>query len=121
MQYFNSRNYDKMPFILHQTHRYLLIVYNITDYDGDSLLWTNNINVPCKPPTHVFEGKVRQKKWGQYTSKYGIYSILNRFTCTVFVTQRNKNGFRLVFISFRCLFDYFFRHYQKLPSLVCVV
>jgi hypothetical protein len=36
-------------------------------------LWTNNINVPCKPPTHVFEGKVRQKKWGQYTSKYGIH------------------------------------------------
>jgi hypothetical protein len=37
-------------------------------------LWTNNINVPCKPPTHVFEGKVRQKKWGQYTSKYGKQS-----------------------------------------------
>jgi hypothetical protein len=35
-------------------------------------LWTNNINVPCKPPTHGFEGKVRQKKWGQYTSKYGM-------------------------------------------------
>jgi hypothetical protein len=36
MQYFNGCNYDKMPFILYQTHRYLLIVYNITDYDGDS-------------------------------------------------------------------------------------
>jgi hypothetical protein len=40
-----------------------------------AFLWTNNINVPCKPPTHVFEGKVRQKKWGQYTSKYGIGNV----------------------------------------------
>jgi hypothetical protein len=30
-------------------------------------LWTNNIYVPCKPPTHVFEGKVRQKKSGGNT------------------------------------------------------
>jgi hypothetical protein len=75
MQYFNGCNYDRMPFILHQTYRYLFIMYNITDYDGDSFLWTNNINVLCKPPTHVFKGKVRHKRWGQYTSKYGKHKI----------------------------------------------
>jgi hypothetical protein len=80
MQYCNGCNYDKMPFILHQTHKYLFIVHNITDYDGDSFLWTNNINVPCKPPTHVFEGKVRQKKWGQYTSKYGTSQFISLFS-----------------------------------------
>jgi hypothetical protein len=74
MQYFNGCNYDKMPFTLHQTHRYLFIVYNITDYNGDSFLWTNNINVPCKPPTHVFEGKVRQKKSGGNTRVNAVFS-----------------------------------------------
>jgi hypothetical protein len=50
-------------------------------------LWTNNINVPCKPPTHIFEGKVRQKKWGQYTSKYGRFEFYITAVCKFVVTS----------------------------------
>jgi hypothetical protein len=57
-------------------------------------LWTNNINVPCKPPTHVFEGKVRQKKWGQYTSKYDMYADVSEVctTCIIKVMSCPDDG-----------------------------
>jgi hypothetical protein len=61
-------------------------------------LWTNNINVPCKPPTYVFEGNVRQKKWGQYTSKYGI-------STNVCVCEDNEM-FREVVAAYKVLFGH---------------
>jgi hypothetical protein len=72
MQYFNGCNYDKMPFILHQTHRYLFIVYNITDYDGDKFFYgLITLMFRVNPPPMFLRVKFSKKKWGQYTSKYG--------------------------------------------------
>jgi hypothetical protein len=37
-----------------------------------TVLWTSNINVLCKSPTHVYEDKIQQKKWVPYLGKCSI-------------------------------------------------
>jgi hypothetical protein len=44
---------------------YLLIKCIILQTMMVTDLWTSNINVACKPLTHIFEDKFWQKMWGK--------------------------------------------------------